>query len=194
MKLFGLTGGIGMGKSAAAHLWAESGLPVVDTDLLARRVVEPNQPALEEIRRAFGDTVLSHDGQLRRDILARIVFSDTAARQKLESITHPRIRELWRQQVEAWRAEKFPAACVVIPLLFETGAEKELDATICVACSRATQMKRLKERGWSEEQINQRIAAQFSIDKKISLAKFVIWNESSLEILGDQLQCVFKPD
>jgi len=192
MKLFGLTGGIGMGKSAAANFFAERGVPIADTDLLARRVVEPGQPALKEIQAAFGDAVIAPDGQLRRDVLARIVFSDSLQREKLESLTHPRIRELWKEQVELWRARQTPIACVVIPLLFETGAEEEFDATLCVACSSATQQKRLQERGWTAEQISQRIAAQFPVEKKIARASFVIWNESSLEILAAQLDRILS--
>jgi dephospho-CoA kinase len=188
MKLFGLTGGIGMGKSTAAKILSERGIPVADTDLLARQVVERGQPALEEIHRAFGDAVIAPDGSLQRAALARIVFSDPAARQKLESITHPRIRQLWREQVEIWRARQAPVGCVVIPLLFETGAEKELDATICVACSPGTQQKRLRERGWTPEQIGQRIAAQFPAEKKIAMATLVAWNEGSLEVLAAQLE------
>jgi dephospho-CoA kinase len=193
MKLFGLTGGMGMGKSAAAKILAERGVPVADSDLLARRVVEPGQPALQEIQAAFGNEVIAPDGQLRRDALARIVFSDSAARQQLEVITHPRIRELWRQQVKAWRSQAKPVACVIIPLLFETGAEKEFDATVCVACSSATQQKRLHERRWTPEQIARRIAAQFPIDKKIALASFVFWNEGGLDILAAQLDRIIAP-
>jgi len=188
MKLFGLTGGIGMGKSAAAQILERRGLPIVDSDLLARRVVEPGQPALAEIQCAFGNHVVAADGQLRRDELARIIFSDPTARQKLESITHPRIRQLWGEQVELWRTQNEPTGIVVIPLLFETNAEKEFDATICVACSEVTQRKRLHERGWTPEQIAQRIAAQLPIDKKITRADFVAWNEGRLEVLAEQLE------
>jgi dephospho-CoA kinase len=145
---------------------------------------------LKEIQREFGDAVIAADGQLRRDMLARIVFSDPAARQKLEAITHPRIKEMWSKQIEGWRAKQTPLACVVIPLLFETGAEKEFDATICVACSASTQLKRLQERGWSAEQISQRIAAQLPVEKKIAQATFVVWNEGSLEVLAAQLDIV----
>jgi dephospho-CoA kinase len=187
MKLFGLTGGIGMGKSAAALILIQRGISVVDTDLLARSIVEPGQPALQDIQRAFGDSVISPEGQLQRGALARIVFSDPAAREKLEAITHPRIRDLWKAQVESWRARRMPSGCVVIPLLFETNAETEFDATICVACSPATQQKRLLARGWTAEQIAQRIAAQFPIETKITKSKFVVWNEGSLEILAAQL-------
>jgi len=190
MKLFGLTGGIGMGKSAAAKILVQRGVSLVDTDVLARSVVEPGQPALKEIQRAFGDSVVSPDGQLQRGALARIVFSDPTARQKLEEITHPRIRGLWREQVEGWRARQVAVGCVVIPLLFETSAENEFDATICVASSAATEQKRLLERGWNAEQIGQRIAAQWPIEKKIAKSNYVIWNESSLEILEAQIDSI----
>ena len=179
-----------MGKSTAAQFLVKRGVSLVDTDILAREVVSPGQPALKEIQRTFGGEVIASDGQLRRDVLARIVFSDPAARQKLESLTHPRIRELWGEQVALWRAAQTPVACVVIPLLFETGAEREFDATICVACSPATQQKRLQERGWAPEQISQRIAAQLPVEKKIASASFVVWSEGGLEVLSAQLDRV----
>jgi len=191
MKLFGLTGGIGMGKSAAAQILFVRGIPIVDTDELARSVVAPGQPALAEIRRAFGDEVISSEGTLRRDVLARIVFADPAAREKLEAITHPLIRDLWKERVEWWRTMTLhKAVCVVIPLLFETNAEGEFDATICVACSAATQRSRLAIRGWDPEQTAQRIAAQWPIDKKIAKANYAVWNEGSLDILAAQLNVI----
>jgi len=192
MKLFGLTGGIGMGKSAAAQILVHRGISVTDTDLLARSIVEPGQPALKEIQCAFGDSVISSEGHLQRGALARIVFSDPAAREKLEAITHPRIRDLWKAQVESWRGRQAPGGCVVIPLLFETNAETEFDATICVACSAVTQQKRLIERGWTAEQIAQRVAAQFPIETKMAKSNFVVWNEGSLEILAAQLGSILK--
>jgi len=187
MNVFGLTGGIGMGKSAAGQWLSLHAVPVVDTDLLARDIVEPGQPALQEIQRAFGPGMIGADGRLRRAELARIVFSDTAARLELEGILHPLIRRRWTAQVALWRAEQQPRAVVVIPLLFETGAERECDATICVACSAATQRRRLLERGWTAAQIEQRIAAQWPIEKKIARADFVAWAEGDLDILGQQL-------
>ena len=147
MKVLGLTGGVGMGKSASAQLLRERGVPVVDTDDLARQVVELGQPGLAEVQQAFGPEIVGADGRLRRQELAQRVFADPAARKRLEDILHPRIRALWRAQVEAWRQEGCPLAVVVIPLLFETKAEAELDPTICVACSVATQKQRLLARG-----------------------------------------------
>jgi dephospho-CoA kinase len=187
MKVFGLTGGVGMGKSAAAGILRGRGIPVVDTDDLARQIVQPGQPALEEIKLAFGSEVISSDGALQRGKLAAIVFCDPERRLKLESIMHPRIRELWQAQINAWRREKHSAVVVVIPLLFETLAERELDSTICVACSTATQRQRLAERGWTSEQIQQRIAAQWPIEKKMAGASYVVWSEGRLDILALQL-------
>jgi dephospho-CoA kinase len=187
MKVFGLTGGIGMGKSTAGNLLRARGVPVVDTDDLAREVVEPGEPGLEEIRVAFGPQILDDDGKLRRDELARIVFADAAARAKLEAILHPRILELWHQEARAWRIGNIPAGVVIIPLLFETGAEKEVDATICVACRPETQRRRLLERGLSAEQIEQRVAAQLPISEKMNRSDYLIWTEGSLEVLGEQL-------
>jgi dephospho-CoA kinase len=188
MKVLGLTGGIGMGKSTSAPLFRERGVPVVDTADLARRVVEPGQPALAEVLAAFGPQFAGLDGQLRRDELAHRVFADPAARQRLEEILHPRIRALWRAQVETWRADGRPLAVVVIPLLFETKAETELDATICVACSAATQQQRLLARGWSTEQIQQRLQAQWPAEKKMERADYLVWTEAGLDVHAAQIE------
>jgi dephospho-CoA kinase len=192
MKLLGLTGGVGMGKSAAAQLLRARGIPVVDTDELARQVVEPGQPALAQVLAAFGPHLAGPDGQLRRDELARRVFADPAARQRLEAILHPPIRALWRAQVETWRAEGCPLAVVVIPLLFETRAEAELDATVCVACSAATQQQRLRARGWPPEQIEQRLQAQWPAETKMARADYLVWTEASLEVHAAQLERILR--
>src|SRR5258708_4763478 len=93
--IFGLTGGVGMGQSAAAEIRQSLGAEIIDTDVLARELVAPGQPAWEEIRARFGNEVISPEGQLRRDELARQVFADAQARRDLETILHPRIREEW---------------------------------------------------------------------------------------------------
>jgi dephospho-CoA kinase len=187
MRVLGLTGGIGMGKSTCARLLAQRGVPVVDTDDLARQVVEPGQPALAEVLAAFGSEFADPNGRLRRDQLARLVFADPTARKRLENILHPAIRARWRAQVEAWRADGHPLAAVVIPLLFETGAEAELDVSVCVACSAATQHERLLNRGWSPEQIEQRIQAQWPTEKKIAAADYIIWTEAGLDVHAAQV-------
>jgi dephospho-CoA kinase len=192
MKVIGVTGGIGMGKSVAGEIIAGHGLPVVDTDLLARQVVEPGEPALLEIQSTFGSTVVDAGGSLLRDEMARLVFADDDARKKLESILHPRIRELWLKQVEEWRSAGRHIAVVVIPLLFETEAESEFDATICIACSAGTQRQRLLARGWTEGQIEQRVQAQWPVQRKITKADYVVWTEAGLEVHAAQLERIFS--
>jgi dephospho-CoA kinase len=192
MKLLGLTGGIGMGKSAAATLLQQRGCAVVDTDLLAREVVAPGQSALAEIQAAFGAEMIAPDGSLRRKELARHVFADDARRRQLEHILHPRIRQRWLAQAQTWRAENRPIGLVVIPLLFETSAEKELDAVICIACSPTIQMQRLRERGWSADEIARRKAAQWPIEKKMLQANYVVWNNSGLDVFAEQLDRIMQ--
>jgi dephospho-CoA kinase len=187
MMTLGLTGGIGTGKSTAERLLRERAVPVVDADAIARQLVEPGRPALAEIRRAFGGEIVGTDGRLRRDMLAQRVFADAEARHKVEAILHPRIREQWLAQAETWRGEGRPLAAVVIPLLFETNAASLFDATLCVACSAATQRRRLLERGLTPEQIKQRINAQWPIERKMALADFVVWTDGQLDVHAQQI-------
>jgi dephospho-CoA kinase len=188
MKVCGLTGGVGMGKSTSARFLHERGAPIVDTDELARRLVQPGQPALAEIQAVFGKIVISPDGGLRREELANIVFADPAARKKLESILHPRIRAQWLAQIEAWRGDDIPLAVVVIPLLFETRAESHFDKIICVACPAAAQRERLLARGWTPGQIAQRIAAQMPVAQKIARADCVVWTDGGLDAHAQQIE------
>ncbi len=178
---------MGMGKSTAAEFIRARRVPVVDTDELARLLVQPGQPALEEIQAGFGNQLVAGDGRLRRDELARIVFADAAARQKLEAILHPRIRERWLAQIEVWRRENHPLAMVVIPLLFETRAESHFSKIICVACSLPAQRERLLARGWAPDQIGQRLAAQWPVEQKINRSDFVVWTDGSLDLHAQQL-------
>src|SRR5688572_3930000 len=131
MKLLGLTGGIGMGKSTSASLLAARGVPVIDTDQIAREIVEPGQPALATITAAFGREMIDADGKLRRAALAELVFSSPPKRQELESILHPLIRDRWMAQAQSWRNEEQGMGVVVIPLLFETQAQSHFDTVLC---------------------------------------------------------------
>ncbi len=181
-----------MGKSACAQLLVARGIAVVDTDELARQVVRPGEPALAEIRALFGPQALDARGELDRERMAEKVFGDPAARKQIEAILHPRIRERWRAQAAGWAGVGRRLAVVVIPLLFETQAEAELDATVCVACSAATQRERLVARGWSLEQIKARNDAQWPIEKKLGLATYVIWTEGGLDVHEAQLERILR--
>jgi dephospho-CoA kinase len=192
MVLIGLTGGIGMGKSTVAEHLLRRGEKVVDTDVLARRFVEPGQTALDEIRSAFGPEVFEIGEVLNRKALARVVFGSAEARKKLEGILHPRIRAGWKEEVEQWRRAGVSRGVVIIPLLFETDAEPEFDKVICVGCSREMQNQRLLTRGWSLAEIKERNAAQWPIKKKMDHADGVIWNESTMEVCKEQCTRLFS--
>ena len=186
-RVLGLTGGVGMGKSTAARLLKKAGLPVVDSDDLAREVVQPGTDALAEIAAEFGEGFLNTDGSMNRVKMASTVFQDDAARKRLEAIIHPRVRVVWEKQIEQWREQKRPVGVVVIPLLFEVDLQDSFDAVLCVACTANTQRARLRERNWSDDQIADRIAAQMDIAQKMNLADHVLWNEGTLKQLGEQL-------
>jgi dephospho-CoA kinase len=192
MKLFGLTGGIGMGKSTSSDLLKQAGVAVIDTDVIARQVVEPGQTALIEVVELFGRKILDEQGHLNRAELAREVFEDSQARSRLEAILHPRIREVWLREVEGWRLKGHPSGVVVIPLLFETNAGHLFEKTICVACTGASQAKRLQARGWSADQVEKRNRAQMPVETKMDMASYVVWTESNLEVHRDQLRRIFE--
>lgn len=175
----GLTGGIASGKSTVADYFAELGVPVVDTDLIAREVVSISSPALEEIRTAFGPDVISADGTLDRAAMRKIVFADDGKRRLLESILHPRIRELAFRRADQASA---PYVIIVVPLLFESPMRNAMDRILVLDCSVETQLKRLLARDCeTEEQANKIIAAQATRDERLSIADDVITNDGDLE-------------
>jgi dephospho-CoA kinase len=187
MNICGLTGGVGMGKSTAAGFFLPWGARVIDTDDLARKLVQPGQPALAEIQAAFGSHLLTPAGELKRAELARLVFADEVARRQLEAILHPRIRAGWLAQLEVWKHEGCALALVVIPLLFETQAEAHFQKIICVACSPVAQRERLATRGWSPAQIDRRISAQWPVAQKMARSHFVVWTEGLPTSSADQV-------
>jgi dephospho-CoA kinase len=193
MILLGVTGGVGMGKSTVGRLIVELGFNnVIDTDEIARDLAKPGSMALMEIRKAFGGEYINPDGSLNRSALAELVFNNPTERKKLEAILHPRIRSIWLDAVKRWRGENIKCGAVVVPLLFETKAQDNFDAIICVACSAQTQRNRLLLKGWSAEQIDARIKAQLPIEEKMALADYVIWNESGLDVTREQLFRILK--
>jgi len=191
MLLIGLTGGAGMGKSTVAGFLSERGERVIDTDQIARDLVEPGQPALELIRGEFGEAVIRADGTLDRAALADKAFADAGRRSALEAILHPRIRQEWLRQAAECRGAGAKRAVVVIPLLYETAAENEFGWVACVACSAKMQAGRLRGRGWSDGQIARRNAAQWPVGRKMDLADGVIWNEAGMKVCREQVERLF---
>jgi dephospho-CoA kinase len=174
----GLTGGIASGKSTVADLFAALGAPIVDTDVIARQVVEPGQPALDEIRDVFGDVVIKEDGTLDRSRLREIVFADDARRKQLESVLHPRIRDAAFLQASLASG---PYVIIVVPLLFESPMKNAMDRILVIDCSEETQFRRLADRdNESEEQVRRIIAAQANRAERLSIADDVISNDGNL--------------
>lgn len=191
--VIGLTGGIATGKSTVARMFEKLGAVVVSADEAARRVVEPGEPALQEIREAFGDEVLAPDGTLDRRALGDIVFADEEARRRLEAITHPRIRQQTKAEIDA-AAEQGRTVIAEIPLLFESdGARAMVDKTIVVYVDEKTQEERLMVRdGWSRDQARARMASQLPLAKKAAMADWVIDNGGSLEETKNQVEDLWR--
>lgn len=184
----GLTGGIASGKSTVAELFAGKGVPVIDTDVIAREVVEPGKPALDEIREAFGEAVIRDDGTLDRAAMRRIVFEDPAKRARLESILHPRIRdETFAHAAE----ENGDYLVIVVPLMVESPMRDRMDRILVVDVPEATQLERLLARdAESPEQARRMMAAQAGRDERLAIADDVIDNGGSLEATRQQVDAL----
>jgi dephospho-CoA kinase len=177
MKKVALTGGIASGKSLAAKRFAELGVGIIDSDVIAREIVEPGEPALAEIVARFGREVLQADGRLDRAALRHRVFADPVARRELEAITHPRIRARMRELSEAASG---PYHLHVIPLLAESGRAAEFDRVIVVDCDPALQKARVQQRdGANETEADAILAAQASRAERLAIADDVLVNDGS---------------
>lgn len=174
MKRIALTGGIATGKSYVATRLRETGVPVVDADVLAREAVLPGSPGLQAVVARFGPAVLAANGTLDRAALAEVVFRDERARRDLEAIIHPAVREGIERFFRAQPSE-VRLAVADIPLVYETGRASDFDAIIVAACPREVQIQRVMARdGASREQAERRVGAQLPIDEKARRADFVI--------------------
>jgi dephospho-CoA kinase len=191
MIVVGLTGGIATGKTTVAELLRRKGAAIIDTDELSREVTAPGAPAFDEIVQAFGPNILTDQGTLDRKRLGSLVFADPALRRRLEGITHPRIRQALRGRLAALRGVPHPPPVViaVIPLLFETGAERDVDLTVAVVAPEAEQVRRLMARDrLGRTEAEARVRAQMPVDEKRKRADFVVEAAGSLEETAEQAQ------
>ncbi|HSM39823.1 MAG TPA: dephospho-CoA kinase [Afifellaceae bacterium] len=184
----GLTGGIASGKSVVAAMFAELGAQIIDTDVIAREVVEPSRPALDDIRQRFGSEVLAEDGRLDRGTLRQIVFSDEAARKDLESILHPRIGDETRRQAAELTGD-YPV--IVVPLLVGSPLRQFVDRIVVVDCDEKTQMERLLSRdAETVAQARRMIAAQASRNERLAIADDVVDNSGDLNQTRKQVEAL----
>lgn len=174
----GLTGGIASGKSTVAEMFAGLGAVIIDTDIIARKVVEPGAPALDEVRHEFGDVVIADDGRLDRAALRRIVFADDDARARLERILHPRIRAATERAAESAGGDY---QIIVVPLLVESPMRDFVDRIVVVDCDEKTQIRRLMARdAESEGQARRMLAAQASREQRLAIADDIVQNDGDL--------------
>lgn len=193
MKLIGLTGGIGSGKSTVAELLVQEGWVLVDADRIARDIVEPGQPALTELAEAFGQDILLPDGSLDRGLLASRAFASAEKTAVLNSITHPRIQEETQARFEAARQGGAEFVVYDMPLLVDKGLHKDMDATIVLDVDAEERVRRLVEyRGLEETDARRRIAAQIPDDVRRAAADFVIDNNGPREALDGQVAGVVE--
>jgi dephospho-CoA kinase len=178
MYLVGLTGGIGSGKSTVAARLAEQGVPVVDADAVAREIVEPGEPALDDLAERFGDDVLAADGSLDRAALARVAFVDDEQRAALDAIMHPRIGERILQRVARLAEEGEPLVVIDHPLLIETDQTGRFDAVVVVLADEEVRVRRLVElRGLDEADVRARLRAQTDDATRRRVADHVLVND-----------------
>lgn len=188
LRVVGLTGGIGSGKSTVARLLADRGVPVIDADALAREVVAPGGPAHSDVAAAWPE-VVGAAGEVDRKRLGEIVFADAAARKKLEGFTHPRIQEVAEARLAALAAKGERLAIYEATLLVESGRWRDFDGLIVVVASPETQIARATARdALSRAQAEARVRAQMSTDEKLKVATEVIDNDGALAATEAQVE------
>lgn len=182
-----LTGGIGSGKSLVGEILEELGALVIDSDQLAREVIERGSPGYEEVVTAFGDSILS-EGQIDRSKLAAVVFKESDLRKKLESIIHPLVREAAEKL-----ARKLPSGAILInqiPLLVESDGAKRFDYVVTVSADEEIRRERLRLRGLKDYEITQRMAAQVSDSEREKIANYIIRNDGSIDELNRAVEAL----
>ena len=189
MLIVALTGGIGSGKSTVGHIFAQLGATVIDSDQLARDVIERGSIGFNEVVAKFGDEILKH-GEIDRQILASLIFKDPAKRSELEQITHPLIRKAFAKVVSS----ALPDSIVInqIPLLVESNHDYKFDHIITVSASESIRSERLIKRGLTNEQIKQRMQAQATDQMRKDIADSVIVNEKSEQEITDQVEKIWE--
>jgi dephospho-CoA kinase len=181
MLTIALTGGIGSGKTQVSDFFSSLGVPVIDTDIISRQLVEPGQTALEQITGYFGNHILLDSGELDRAGLREIIFNNSTARKTLEDILHPAIRDKVQQQLQA---STYPYVIIVIPLYIETGQFLNTDRILVVDCPQEIQQNRVVARdNISIEQFAKILQSQATREQRLAVADDVIVNDSDIETL-----------
>jgi dephospho-CoA kinase len=191
MLKMGLTGGIASGKSAVAAMLREMGFPVLEADVVAHKLIEPGQPAHDEVLREFGAELADAAGRIDRGKLAAIVFADAAKLAKLNRILHPRVEEVILRQFAEWQRNGLrDAGFVEAALIVEAGIAPKLDGLVVTFCTPEQQVGRLRSRGMSEVEAKRRLAAQMPVEEKLRHATETINCSGSLEETRTQVRAL----
>ena len=191
MLRLGLTGGIASGKSTVAAMLRELGFSVLDADSLAHKIVEPGQPAYEEVLREFGSAITDGQGRVDRAKLGALVFAERTKLDRLNAIVHPRVAEAVLRQFDEWQREGTrDAAFVEAALLIESGIHKQLDGLVVAWCRPEQQLERLAARGLSEDEARRRISAQMPVEEKLRHATERIDCSGTLEQTRRQVEAL----
>ncbi len=188
MRVIGLTGGIGCGKSLAAQYFSELGALVIDADQLARAAIERGTQGFDEAVSIFGDSILNN-GDIDRKALGEIIFKDQVAKKKLEGIIHPYVRRQFEEAVASLKADE--TLIYEIPLLVETGAQDRFDLVITVESDLENRISRLRQRGMHISEIEARIAAQATREQRVEIADFLIENDGTEDELLRQVENIW---
>jgi len=185
--VIGLTGGIGSGKTVASDHFARLGVPVIDTDVIARQVVQPGEPTLDKLAKAFGKQIITHKGELDRAALRKIAFSSVENKTTLDSITHPAIRVETRSQISL---ANYPYCIVVVPLLTaESEFAENMDRILVVTAERETKIERvIKRSNLAREEVERIMQSQLSDEQRLLFADDVIGNDGTIEDAQKQVE------
>ncbi|WJZ02508.1 Dephospho-CoA kinase [Corynebacterium freiburgense] len=188
IRKIGLTGGIGSGKSTVAKLLEKQGFCIIDADQIARDIVEPGQPALAELVKAFGSGILLEDGSLHRGELARLAFSSEESTALLNAITHPKITAETQRRFADAEAQGFAEIVYDMPLLVDNGLHKDMDFVVVVDAEPEVRIDRLvRYRGLDEDDARRRLGAQLTDAERNAVADMVIDNNGEIEALVPQV-------
>lgn len=181
MKIIGLTGGIATGKSTVSKMFSEANIPLIDTDVIAREVLNKGTKGYNEVLEYFTEDVLLTNKEINRKKLARIIFTNPKKRKKLNNIVHPKVKEEVLDQIEMHRKKNAQIVVVDVPLLYESGFDELVDDVIVVYTSKELQVERLMDREQiTDEYALMKIDAQMSLEEKVKRARYVIDNSSSI--------------
>lgn len=192
-KILGLTGGIATGKSTVSRMFQDKDIPVIDTDSIAKQVLEKGTQGYNEVLEYFGEDILLTDKEINRKLLGRLIFMNKTKRDALNNIVHPKVLETCMKQIEEYKKQKLPLVVLDVPLLYETGIDKNTDFVCVIYTTKKRQLQRLMDRDLiDEEYASLKIKSQMTMEAKIIRADFVINNNHSILETKHQFNAMLK--